>query len=125
MEGTIRDDILLGMARVDDLAFHEAVRISGVREIVATHPKGYVLEVGRRTRQLSGGERQAVCLAWALMRRAPILILDEPTTAMDNQLENAVVDRLRDHAGSGRPCRLKSGKSPVFNPFVPHSAQSG
>jgi ATP-binding cassette subfamily C protein LapB len=113
MEGTIRDNILLGMARVDDLAFREAARISGVREIVATHPKGYALEVGRRTRQLSGGERQAVCLARALVRRAPVLILDEPTTAMDNQLENAVVDRLRDHV-DGRTTIIATHRAPLL-----------
>jgi ATP-binding cassette, subfamily C, bacterial LapB len=97
VEGTIRHNILRGLEDVDPDLFREATQISGVHEIIASHPKGYALEVGRRTRQLSGGERQAVCLARTLVRNAPILVMDEPTSAMDNQLESAVVTRLRDY----------------------------
>jgi len=113
VDGTIRDNILRGIEGFDDLAFQEAVRISGVKDIVASHPKGYALEVGRRSRQLSGGERQAVCLARTLVRQAPVLVLDEPTTAMDNQLEIAVVNRLRDYV-QGRTLVLATHRTPLL-----------
>ncbi len=92
---TMRDNIVRGLEEVDDEAFRQAVIASGVQDIAALHPAGYGLPVGPHGRRLSGGERQAVCLARTLVRRAPIIALDEPTSAMDSQLERRVVQRLR------------------------------
>jgi len=99
-DASIRENIIKGLTQVDELGFEEAVRISGVKDIIANHPSGYDLGVGRGGRRLSGGERQAVCLARALVRRSPLMVLDEPTSAMDSQMEQAVVERLRHHLGN-------------------------
>lgn len=111
---TIRDNIIKGLGVVDEAAFDEAVRISGVRDIVTRHPAGYDLQVGKYGRRLSGGERQAVCLARALTRNAPILIMDEPTSAMDSQMEKAVIDRLSG-ALAGKTLIVATHRAPLLS----------
>ena len=64
-------------------------------------PKGYDTEVGERGMRLSGGERQRISLARAFLKDAPILILDEPTSAVDVKTEAAIVDAL-DRLMNGR-----------------------
>ncbi len=84
---SLRDNICLGVGEVDAARLFEVGKITGLNEFVAAHPQGYGLMVGPRGERLSGGERQAVCLARTLVDDAPILLLDEPTSAMDNSLE--------------------------------------
>jgi ATP-binding cassette, subfamily C, bacterial LapB len=92
--GTIRENIALGAPFVDDQAVLRAARIAGVDDFVARHPQGFDLEVGERGERLSGGQRQAVAVARALLLDPPILVLDEPTSAMDNDAENRLKQRL-------------------------------
>ena len=99
-DSNIRENITKGLDVVDEALFDMAVTVSGVKDIVGAHPAGYDLKVGKFGRRLSGGERQAVCLARALVRPAPILVFDEPTSAMDGQMERAVIERLRGVIGS-------------------------
>ena len=63
----------------------------------AKMPEGYDLQISERGEGLSGGQRQAIALARALMGSPPMLILDEPTSAMDVMTEKAVVSRLKAH----------------------------
>ncbi len=92
--GTIRDNIALGAPFADDEAVLRAARIAGVDDFVARHPKGFDLEVGERGDRLSGGQRQAVAVARALLLDPPVLMLDEPTSAMDNDAEIRLKQRL-------------------------------
>ncbi len=92
--GSIRDNIVLGDPSVNDLRTIRAANLSGVIEFVRTNPEGFGAQVGEQGKALSGGQRQAIGLARALVRDPEVLILDEPTSNMDTSSEQAVQARL-------------------------------
>jgi ATP-binding cassette subfamily C protein LapB len=95
--GTLRENIALGRPHADDAAILEAARIAGLGEFISAHPQGLDMPVGERGELLSGGQRQAVGIARALMNPAPILLMDEPTSAMDYSTEAALSANLAKH----------------------------
>jgi ATP-binding cassette, subfamily C, bacterial LapB len=92
--GTLRDNLVSGARYVEDELVLLAAELAGVHEFARLHPKGYELQVGERGQNLSGGQRQNVALARALLLDPPILLLDEPTSAMDNTGEERLKQRL-------------------------------
>jgi ATP-binding cassette subfamily C protein LapB len=94
--GSLRDNITLGAPFADDQALLRAARIAGVEDFVARHPLGFDLNVGERGERLSGGQRQAVALARALLADPPMLVLDEPSSAIDNGAEGRLKERLEE-----------------------------
>ena len=96
--GSLRDNIAMGLPQADDAVVARAARIAGLAEFVDAHPHGYGMLVGERGESLSGGQRQAVAVARALIADPPILLLDEPTAAMDHASEEALKQQLREHA---------------------------
>jgi ATP-binding cassette subfamily C protein LapB len=97
-QGTLRENITLGLPFADDAAVLAAAEVAGLAEFVDRHPRGYEMPVGERGERLSGGQRQAVALARALLHQAPVLMLDEPTSGMDFSTEAALTTRLAEFA---------------------------
>lgn len=92
--GSVRDNIVYAMPNADDEAVLRAAHIAGVTDFVDRHPKGFDMPVGERGEGLSGGQRQAVAIARALLLDPPILLMDEPSNSMDNSTEEQLKQRL-------------------------------
>jgi len=92
--GTIRDNIVLGAPFVEDAAILRAADLSGASQFIARHPMGFDMKIGEQGQGLSGGQRQAVAMARALLHDPPILIMDEPSSSMDNKTESVLKKRL-------------------------------
>ncbi|UVJ45318.1 type I secretion system permease/ATPase [Pseudomonas sp. LS1212] len=94
LAGSLRDNLTLGARYVSDARMLEVAEITGVSELARQHPQGFDRPVGERGQLLSGGQRQAVLLARAMLLEPPIVLLDEPTSHMDNSSEDALRKRL-------------------------------
>lgn len=112
--GTVKENIVLGAPYVDDQAMLRAAEISGVSEFVHRHPKGFDMPVGERGEGLSGGQRQAISIARALLLEPPILIMDEPSNAFDNRSEESFKQRLGEHL-DGRTLILVTHRASVLS----------
>jgi ABC-type multidrug transport system fused ATPase/permease subunit len=93
---TLRANLLAGRPGADDGAITHALELAGVAEFVSSLPDGLDTLIGERGVNLSGGQRQRVALARALLADAPVLILDDPLSAVDTELEREIVAGLRD-----------------------------
>ncbi len=91
---TVRENIRLGRADASDSEVEEAATKSRIHDFIISLSRGYDTFVGERGIRLSGGERQRIAIARALLKNAPILILDEATSSLDAESERAIKDTL-------------------------------
>jgi ABC-type multidrug transport system fused ATPase/permease subunit len=94
LRGTVRQNIALGRPDATEEQIVEAAKLANAHEFVTRMPDGYDTLIGDRGMTLSGGERQRIGIARALIRDNPILILDEPTAALDAESEELVIEAL-------------------------------
>ena len=93
--GTIRENIAYGREGATDEEVVAAAKLANADEFIERMPHGYDTEVGERGSTLSGGQRQRLGIARAIVRNSPILILDEPTAALDTESERLVMEALQ------------------------------
>lgn len=94
--GTVRENIIISRPQATEEEILAAAKSAGVHDFVARHPMGYDAPVGERGEGLSGGQRQAVALARAMLLQPNVLVCDEPTNAMDMEAEQAFVRHIRE-----------------------------
>ncbi len=92
--GTVKENIAYGNSSASDAEIMEAAKIAEAHEFISQLPQGYETIVGERGQKLSGGQRQRIAIARAVLKNPPILILDEATSAVDNDTEAAIAKSL-------------------------------
>ncbi|MEM6781076.1 MAG: type I secretion system permease/ATPase [Pseudomonadota bacterium] len=111
--GSVRENITMGHETAPDRAVLRAAELAGVMEFLRDSQHGLDTQVGERGEALSGGQRQSVAIARALLYDPPVLILDEPTAAMDPASENRLRKRLH-HLTEGRTTILITHKGSML-----------
>lgn len=99
--GTVRENIVYGSWDASDADVEQAARLAEAHDFIRDLPQGYETIVGERGQKLSGGQRQRIAIARAILKNPPILVLDEATSAVDNETE-AAIQRSLDHISRDR-----------------------
>jgi ATP-binding cassette, subfamily C, bacterial LapB len=93
--GSLRENLLLASPKVDEAKLMRVLKLTGVYALASAHPQGLDMPLGEAGSGISGGQRQMVVLARALLSEATIILLDEPTSAFDQAGENALLESLK------------------------------
>ena len=113
LTGSVRENIALGRPGVDDDELLRASQVSGTHQFMGQIANGYDLRLADRGEGLSGGQKQSIAIARALAGRPPVLIMDEPTSAMDAQTEGGLIQRLKEEL-KGRTLILITHRPPLL-----------
>jgi ATP-binding cassette, subfamily C, bacterial LapB len=113
LSGTVRENIVLGQQDVDDDRMIRATTLSGTHQFMGQIANGYDRKLADRGEGLSGGQRQSIAIARALVGDPPVVLFDEPSSAMDNQTENALLDRLEEEL-AGRTFIVITHRTPFL-----------
>ena len=95
LTGTIRENILLGREGMDDQEMLRAAKVSLAHDFIGRLPDGYDLRLADRGEGLSGGQRQSIAMARALVGKPPVIVLDEPTSSVDGDTEARLLTNLQ------------------------------
>ncbi len=97
--GTLKDNVVYKHPQATNEQIIKVAKLSGIEDFINRHPKGFDMQVGERGDGLSGGQRQAISLARALVVPSSILLLDEPTNMMDSSTESRLIQNLKEYIG--------------------------
>ena len=95
LTGSLRENIMLGRDDVDDAEMLRAAKVSLAHEFISRMPNGYDLVLADRGEGLSGGQKQSIAMARALVGKPPVIVLDEPTSSVDTDTEARLMTNLR------------------------------
>lgn len=112
--GSMRDNLTISAPHVDDASVLYAAEVGGIAEFVNAHPNGFDMSVGERGDTLSGGQKQGVGIARAFINKPSIVLLDEPTSAMDHSGEEGIKRRLAE-ATKNKTLVLISHRSSLYD----------
>ena len=112
--GTMRENLTVTSPHADDATVLAAAHAGGIDEFINAHPKGFDLLVGERGETLSGGQKQGVGIARAMVNKPSIFLLDEPTSAMDHSGEDLVKKRMAE-AAQGKTMVLISHRTGLYD----------
>ena len=112
--GTLRENITVGMPYVEDHAILQAADLAGLQDLVGGHPKGFDLPIGERGESLSGGQRQSVAIARAIVHEPVMLLLDEPSSSMDFSTEDNLKKKLAQYS-QGRTMILVTHRNSLLD----------
>jgi ATP-binding cassette subfamily C protein LapB len=113
LTGSVRENIQLGRAGIGDEELVRVAQISGTHQFMGQIANGYDLRLADRGEGLSGGQRQSIAVARALAGSPPLILMDEPTSAMDAQTEGALIQRLGEEL-KGRTVILITHRPPLL-----------
>ena len=111
--GSLKQNLLIGAPHATESDMLHAARIAGIDEFVALNPQGYDMSIGERGESLSGGQRQSIAVARALINDPPILLMDEPSSNLDNQSEAQLKQRLA-QASAGKTLLLATHRTALL-----------
>ena len=111
--GSLRENIAYGRPHAEDAEILRATTIAGLSEFVNAHPQGFDMMVSERGDSLSGGQRQSVAIARAVIHDPPILLLDEPTASMDHTTEEEIKRSLKEF-GQGKTMLIITHRTPLL-----------
>ena len=112
--GTLRENVNAGAWHNDDEKLLNAARIAELTNVINTHPEGFDMQVGEQGKLLSGGQRQAVAIARAVLNDPPLMLLDEPTAALDHTTEAAIKSNLQ-HFTRGKTLILVTHRASLLD----------
>lgn len=113
-QGTLRDNLLIGLPDPGDEVILQAMRRTGMDKFVAAHPKGLARQITEGGKGLSGGQKQLLAFTRLALCRPQIMLLDEPTAAMDDEQEKKCLNVLREEVQSGKTLIVVTHKPNIF-----------
>ena len=93
--GSLRENLLIAGSMVSDERIINIIKLCGLEAMIAANPQGLDMQIGEAGQQLSGGQKQMLCLARALLSEVPVILLDEPTSSLDMNTEKELLKRLK------------------------------